>query len=171
MIQIIVVPTLLSLPNNERISFITCGQSHSICLTENNLSYVWGDNQYGELGLGDKSLRNIPTLFSLPNNERISFITCGNSHSICLTENNLCYVWGWNEYGQLGLGDNNNRYIPTLLKLPNNERISFITCGSNYSICLTENNLCYVWGYNYYDQLGLGDTKNRLTPTLLQINK
>ena len=94
--------------------------------------------------MGDTNNRSSPTLLNLPNNERISFITCGRDHTICLTENNLCYVWGFNRCGQLGLEDKNNRSIPTLLSLPNNERISFITCGYNHTICLTENNLCYV---------------------------
>ena len=107
--------------------------------------------------------------FDLPNNERIFFITCGYLHTISLTENNLCYVWGWNEYGELGLGDTNNRSSPTLFSLPNDERISFITCGFDYTIYLTENNLPYVWGDNYYGELGLGDTNNRFTPTLLNL--
>ena len=76
-------------------------ENHILCLTENNLCYVWGGNNCGKLGLGDFDDRSYPTLFSLPNNERISFITCGWKHTICLTENNLCYVWGKNNYGEL----------------------------------------------------------------------
>ena len=162
------IPSLFSAPNNEKISFITCGD-YTICLTENNLCNVWGSNNFGELGLGDKNERSTPTLLSLPNNERISFITCGQFHTMCLTQNNLCYVWGGNDYGQLGLGDTNNRSIPTLFSLPNNERIYFITCGTFYTICLTQNNLCYVWGNNCFGQLGLGDKNNRSIPTLLRV--
>src|SRR6185437_3864749 len=117
--------------------------------------------------LGDETARTIPTLLNLPNNEKISFITCGYAHSICLTENNLCYIWGNNSSGELGLGDFNNRNIPTLLTLPNNEKVSFITCGNYHSICLSENNLCYIWGRNISGQLGLGDKNNRNIPTLL----
>jgi len=56
---------------------------------------------------------NLLTLF---NNERISFITCGFNHSVCLTENNLCL--GYNDSGQLGLGDINDCYIPVLFRIP-----------------------------------------------------
>ena len=48
---------------------------------------------------------------------------CGYNHTICLTENSNCYVFGYNSYGQLGLGDKNESLIPTLLTLPNNEKI------------------------------------------------
>ena len=33
--------------------------------------YVFGNNNYGQLGLGDKNERNLPTLLNLPNNEKI----------------------------------------------------------------------------------------------------
>ena len=46
-------------------------------------------------------------------------------HTICITKNENIYIWGNNDYGQLGIGDNNNRNIPTLLNLPNNEKIKF----------------------------------------------
>ena len=59
-----------------------------------------------------KVIMNKRKTFYLPNNEKISFITCGYYHTICLTENNLCYVWGWNYFGQLGLGHTNNFLIP-----------------------------------------------------------
>src|SRR5438093_1251819 len=97
----------------------------------------------GQLGLGDTNNRNIPTLLKLSNNEKISFITCGNHHTICLTKNNNCYVCGYNKFGQLGLSDRypslvgqggcRNCIIPTLLNLPNNEKISFITCGCHHT--------------------------------------
>ena len=34
-----------------------------------------------------------------------------------ITSNNYIYVWGWNEQGQLGLGDEISRYEPTLLEI------------------------------------------------------
>jgi len=163
-------PTLLTLPNNEKASFVRCGgYDFSLCLTENNLCYTWGFNRDGQLGFGDENIRSNPTLLTLPKQERISFITCGYSHVLCLTENNLCYVWGFNYYGQLGLGHKNNVSSPALLSLPDNERISFIACGYGHTLCLTENNLCYAWGWNNYGQLGLGHTNDCSTPTLLTL--
>ena len=55
-----------------------------------------------------------------------------------LTKNENIYVWGYNNYGQLGIGDNNNRNIPTLLNLPNNEKPLSISCGDNHTICINK---------------------------------
>ena len=59
----------------------------------------------------------------LPNNEIPFFLTSGKQNLICLVENNLCYAWGRNNCGQLGLKDdqigyatkNNYVYSPNLL--------------------------------------------------------
>jgi alpha-tubulin suppressor-like RCC1 family protein len=85
-------------------------------------------------------------------------IVCGDSHSIILTENDELYVCGSNIFGQLGLGDNNNRNLYT--KLENNfGKMKNIVCGDNYNIILNENNELFVCGENFSGQLGLGDKK------------
>src|SRR2546426_68161 len=151
--------------------FIQCGEFRTICITNNDNCYIWGDNRYGQLGLNDFDYRGVksPTLLSFPNNEKISFITCGGYHTTCLTKNDNCYTWGNNYYGQLGLGNENGRFSPTILTLPNNEKILFIACGGYHTICLTKNDNCYVWGRNNFGQLGLGDETNRYIPTLLTL--
>src|SRR5439155_1596264 len=141
-------PTLLTLPNNEKISFLSCGGYHTICVTKNENIYVWGYNNNGQLGIGDTNNRNSPTLLNLPNNEKISFLSCSYNFTFCITKNENCYVWGRNDTGHMGFGDTNNRNSPTLLNLPNNEKISFLSCGYNFTICITKNENCYVWGYN-----------------------
>ena len=65
-------------------------------------------------------------------------IFCGIYHTICITKNENIYIWGNNEYGQLGIGDNNNCNIPTLLNLPNNEKPLSISCGYYHTICINK---------------------------------
>ena len=112
--------------NSSSISFfLSCGGNHTICLTKSENCYSWGCNNNGQLGLGDNKNRNVPTLLILSNNEKILNLSSGNHHIICITKSENIYVWGKNESGQLGLGDRNDRNIPTLLALPNNEKIKF----------------------------------------------
>jgi len=42
-------------------------------------------------------------------------IDCGYHHTIVLSEDGRCFVWGSNLRGQLGVGDNQNRNKPTLI--------------------------------------------------------
>ena len=88
--------------------------------------YVWGDNENGELGLGDFTGRLKPTLHSFFKNKKIKKLTCGNYHTLALfgkwffiwfifLENGEIYSWGFNRFGQLGHGDSENRNTPTLI--------------------------------------------------------
>src|SRR5690349_8073625 len=50
-----------------------------------------------------------------------------------LTKDRETYVWGYNNYGQLGLGDQNHRISPTKLDLKNNEKVNLFACGYIHS--------------------------------------
>ena len=78
------------------------------------------------------------------------------------------YVWGRGWAGRLGLGDENHRYEPTLLLNTNtadNSHWSQIACGAFHTAALTKDGKVFTWGYNFFGQLGHGDTFNRYIPT------
>ena len=91
-------------------------------------------------------------------------IAAGNCHSLALSVDGDVYGFGWNDMGQLGLGDNNDRFLPTLISGLAN--VSRITANVN-SLFLTIDNRLYGCGHNKYWQLGLQDNDNRNVPTLL----
>lgn len=138
---------------------ISCGSYHTILLSDK--IYVWGDNWYGQLGLGDRKGCSSPTELCL--REKIKLISCGWRHTIALTYvPNKLYVWGANIRGELGLGHTQNRISPTELVLP--MAIRSVHCGGCYTIALTTIlNKLYVWGDNEFGQLGVvicnGQTK------------
>jgi alpha-tubulin suppressor-like RCC1 family protein len=154
--------------NFGKIKNIYCGAKHNIILNENNEVYVCGHNYYGQLGLGDYDKRNVYT--KLENNfGKIINIYCAGYHNIILNENNELYVCGYNDFGQLGLGYNDNKNIHT--KIENNfGKIKNIYCGRYHNIILNENNELYVCGNNEFGQLGLGDNNKKNTYTKLEHN-
>lgn len=157
----ITIPTKITLPNNEKLSFISCGAFHTACITSNGSCYIWGFNKYGQLGSEDKVVFmkdvNIskPSLLILPKSDDriIRYISCGASHTACITTNENCYIWGFNRYGQLGLGDRISRNFPTLLQIQN-ETIRNIICKGWHTACLTKSDRCYLWGCEEYGRLG-----------------
>ena len=73
--------------------------------------------------------------------------------------------------GQLGLGTNNRKVLPTLVPFSINERIKTVKCGNNHTAIITENDQLYTFGLNDWGQLGLGNIKNKSLPTLVPLNK
>jgi alpha-tubulin suppressor-like RCC1 family protein len=39
------------------------------------------------------------------------------------------------------------------------EKVIQISAGSRHGACVTEQGKLYTWGFNFYDQLGLGDSE------------
>ena len=164
------------LPQKLRLSVliesISCGANHTIALINNDkVLYVWGNNAFGQLGLGDENSVNSPHKLVLC--ESIISVTCGELHTValvkCSNHLNKLYVWGDNNYGQLGLGDRKCQYSPHEIDL--HQIIISINCGWHNTFVLTNRNEVYVWGYNYYGQLGLGHNKSVRSPQKLVIDE
>jgi len=82
--------------------------------------YGWGGNAYGQIGDNSTTDRNTPTLISTLGQsagfEVIDIWGMGGDwgFNYALTVNGNVYSWGHNTVGNLGLGDNVNKSIPTL---------------------------------------------------------
>ena len=75
------------------------------------------------------------------------------------------YSFGFNGYGQLGLGNTVTWDTPQIIK--SLQEVEFIESGPFNVFCKTQNNQIYSWGYNGYGQLGLGNTDTQSSPIQL----
>ncbi|KAH3761042.1 ADPribosylation factor subfamily protein [Pelomyxa schiedti] len=126
-----------------KVTQVACGDNHTAIITETGALYTFGDNKSGQLGTGDNSPRNSPTLvvFGLSTTAAVRQVAAGGAygqgHTIALlADTGSMYSWGANNYGQLGLGDLNNRNTPTLVSVLENRRIFKIACGWLFSACI-----------------------------------
>ncbi|KAL5550291.1 hypothetical protein UlMin_000467, partial [Ulmus minor] len=68
--------------------------------------------------------------------KQAKLVSCGARHSAILTEDGQLFSWGWNKYGQLGLGDSVDRSTPyrvTVTGVPKN-----VACGWWHTLLLAE---------------------------------
>ena len=151
------IKTLPILMNDKDIKIIFCGYHHSMIYKNDGDLLVFTTKEY----------KDKPIL--LMNNKQINMICCGKNHFLIYQNNGDLLVFGQNIFGQLGLGDDQNRYKLTLLMT--NENIKFIHCGDYHSILYMNNEDLLVFGLNDFGQLGLGDDKDRWIPTLLMNDK
>ena len=120
--------------NADDIKQVYCGYYHTFILKNDGTLWGCGNNEYGQLGLGDNTNRNTFTQITTNTND-IKEIYCGDYHTIMLKNDSTLWGTGYNLDGRLGLGDTTSRTIFTqvttntddIKSLPNQYNIPFIT--------------------------------------------
>ena len=86
----------------------------------------------------------------------------GNSACAIQTGGTL-WCWGYNGYGQLGLGNETTEQLPT--RVGTGTTWASVSGGDTWACAIRTDGTLWCWGDNNYGQLGTGDKTNRLTPT------
>ena len=154
--------------NADDIKSVYCGSNHTFILKNDGTLWGTGYNGNGQLGLGDGNNRTTFTQITA-NADDIKSVYCGWNHTLILENDGTLWGCGDNQYGQLGLGDNTDRYIFTQITTNTND-IKSVYCGTNHTFILENDGTLWGTGYNVYGQLGLGDTTNRTTFTVITTN-
>ena len=76
------------------------------------------------------------------------------------------WAWGYNGYGQLGVGDTNNRLSPAKVM----DNVSTINSDGSSLFVVRKDGSLWAWGRNGLGQLGVGDKNDRLTPAKVMDN-
>lgn len=156
------------------VSKVVRNMASSYVLTSDGKVYATGYNGYGQLGLGDTTNRREFTRLEF-------FVTSGltpvdifcslerhNNYDrlYVLCSNGALYACGYNENGELGVGDTSNRSTPTLIS-GSIASIHKVVAAARCTFLLTTTGKLYATGYNNWGTLGLGDTTARSAFTLV----
>src|SRR5438105_1243072 len=79
---------------------IAAGNSHMVVLTDTGTVWTWGNNNSGQLGLGNTTAQQIPTEVLTING--ITAIAAGSDSTYVLKNDGTVWAWGSNTSGQLG---------------------------------------------------------------------
>ncbi|XP_043107899.1 retinitis pigmentosa GTPase regulator b isoform X2 [Puntigrus tetrazona] len=151
---------------------IACGDEHTALVTENGKLFMFGSNNWGQLGLGTKTTVNKPTCVKALKSERVKLAACGRTHTLVYTSRGNLYASGGNNEGQLGLSDCEDRTSFHLVDFfSKHGPVKMLAAGSNTSAALTQDGRLYMWGDNSEGQIGLGKESNALTPRELSVGK
>ena len=155
---------------------ISCGWDFSCAITNNGKMFVWGNNNYTQLGLG-KSITStsIPSRVQLSIKLAVSFkqASCGLRHSAFLNEINNVLVAGSGSKGQLGISNNfNDENYMSIAKVNIIDDIKSVACGQHHTLALRSDGTVYSWGENKHGQLGLDPvcTRNSFVPCVAFID-
>lgn len=103
-------------------------------------------------------------------------VACGAEHSLALSETGEAFAWGKGGAGRLGTGSTADCSKPVMLVRPGGGgaqapapiRFTFVAAGTRHSLGVSEQGALLTWGSNAHGQLGHGDCRDRLRPTIVQ---
>ena len=127
---------------------------------DTNYLFGFGDNTYGQLGIGyDTPYVNFPEFVPHPEEKTWATADLGRYHGLAIDEDGHLYAWGRNHKYQLGIVDNDDNQIMPYRSdqsLLYNNTWSKVFCGDDYSIAITTSGVCYGWGANSGSNLTFG---------------
>ncbi|XP_047195147.1 X-linked retinitis pigmentosa GTPase regulator isoform X3 [Hippoglossus stenolepis] len=165
------VPSKFWLKNDVPLK-IACGDEHTALITENGKLFMFGSNNWGQLGLGSKLTVNKPTCVKALKSEKVQHVACGRNHTLICTAQGKVYTSGGNSEGQLGLGDCEERTaFQRVHFLDSHGPIKMLAAGSNTSAALTESGKLFMWGDNAEGQIGLGKESHATSPQEVSVGQ
>lgn len=102
---------------------------------------------------------------------------CGGGHTAVVLADNRLFVFGYSQYGQLGLGDRTDMCDATQVFLiapgsleehSESLPVAEVHCGRYHTIARTTTGLIFTWGGGKNGRLGHGDEKIRAQPTCVE---
>lgn len=137
-------PSKIKSLNKNFITGIKSEGDINFAMSDKGEAFMWPwSDKYGNLNAE-------PIKLPLSNiSEKVTSISCGHNFVLLLNQSGMVYSMGkTNTYGQLGHGDANPRYRPTLIEFfaINNERISQISCGYKHCVAKSVIGHAFTWG-------------------------
>ena len=176
------IASFLLLPAPPRFS-ASAGMGHSLVLAEDGSVFSFGRSNYGRLGHGDDEKEEdedgdmvikgqlVPKRVEALHvtGRRITQVSVGAEHSLVLAEDGAVLSFGHGRGGQLGHGERQSRYTPTVIAslVAAGRRIAQVSAGNNHSLVLAEDGAVLSFGYGGSGMLGHGDEQHRSTPTVI----
>jgi alpha-tubulin suppressor-like RCC1 family protein len=148
------------------------GDNQTFVIDEMYNVYGCGFDNRGQLGMGEIGNKTILTKVLISQSDKVIKIlqcprhndaTYGSTYFLC--SNGDLYATGYNEYGQLGIGNTTDQSTPR--KVPGSY-VDVVSGGKRMTFvhALTSDNEIYSWGSNNHGQLGINSTTNKSSPTL-----
>ncbi|MDR0664937.1 MAG: hypothetical protein LBF86_05385 [Helicobacteraceae bacterium] len=135
---------------------IAAGYDQTFAIDDTGGAFSSGRNDFGQLGAGDFTDRNVFEKIESLSGVRVTAIASGKQHTIALDSEGGVWAAGANSLGQLGIDDTDAKNAFVKVSSLSGKKIVAIAAGRYHSVALDSEGAIWVSGSNSYGQLGLG---------------
>ena len=147
---------------------VSLGYETSAALKTDGSLWMWGSNSGGQQGDNGLQYSTTPVQVNIQGlDSDMQEIYLGYAHCAALKEDGSLWMWGANNYGQLGNGTTTS--VPgKAIKIM--EDVKCVSLGENHSAAVKNDGTLWMWGANSNAQLGDGSTTDKVNPVLVLQN-
>ncbi|MDE5939798.1 MAG: InlB B-repeat-containing protein [Lachnospiraceae bacterium] len=142
---------------------VALGDNHSAVVKADGSLWMWGNNNYGQLGDGTTTNRSNPVKVM----ENVKSVALGTAYSAAIKEDGSLWMWGINYYGQLGNGEE-TRYEANATPIKIMENVKSVALGCNHSAAIKIDGSLWTWGNNDSWQLGFDGSSTSIPKEIMK---
>lgn len=170
----------LDIGSGRTVTNMALGGQHSCAILDNNQIKCWGENAYGELGLGDtldrgdnpNEMGDMLATVNLGTGRSVVSLVAGYEYNCAILDNRELKCWGFQgATGNLGNGSQGGNGVGDVagemgddlnaVNVGSNLFALEVVAGVSHTCARLGNGQIKCWGVNSGGQLGLGDTITR----------
>ena len=179
--------TAFEIPEIRNAVQLASGGSASYAVMPDGRVLAWGINARGDLGNTPLAQLEV-TATTAPNANRpipvleitdAVRIAAGGNHALAVSRGGAVWAWGYNNYGQLGIGEmpivryqtrsaSAPIYLPYPMRIPGLTGVAAVAAGVSHSLALMTDGTVRAWGFNRWGLLGDGTVIDRHAPVAVQ---
>lgn len=134
-------PRAIFLGRYANVSNVACGAYSSYAVTDTGAVYSWGNNGFGQLGLGPAGASSVltPSYISwFTQKEAVIYDLFGGQRTVfAIDQSGQIFAIGNNEFGMLGVGDETTRQLPAQVADLVGKNVYRIAAGAYHTLSIT----------------------------------
>jgi alpha-tubulin suppressor-like RCC1 family protein len=136
---------------------IAAGGDHTCGIRAGGTLWCWGDNEDGQLGLGNDTDQDLPRQVISPARGGWATVFADFEHTCAIRTDTTLWCWGDNGSGVLGTGNSTSQDRPAQVTTPARGGWASVTTSGDHTCATRTDATLWCWGDNGDGELGLGN--------------
>jgi alpha-tubulin suppressor-like RCC1 family protein len=134
---------------------VSCGYQHTAAVKTDGTLWMWGRNDLGQLG-DDSTTHKSSPVQTIATGTDWSQVACGRHYTAAIKTDGTLWMWGQDNYGQLGDADIANKSSPGQTVAGGTNWSQVAANGGRHGAAIKNDGTLWTWGFNSSGQLGNG---------------
>jgi len=127
---------------------VASGGYHTAAIKTDGTLWLWGRNTYGQLGDGSSVVHRSSPIQTVAGGTNWKSVAGGGYHTAAIKTDGTLWLWGRNNYGQLGNNTSGNSKSSPVQTISGGTNWKLVSCGYYHTAAIKTDGTLWLWGWN-----------------------